>query len=132
MEKVFFISGNVPSLKNGKIKTKYGIVNSKAIKKWRALTKKTWEGYRQEFVDLAKESTTPVLFIHLTFIKSIRTLFDYYGPGETIMDEMVIHNWINDDNAYQIVPVFGKFRVDKEKAGVEIRLLKEIPKYEFL
>lgn len=133
MEKVFFIAGNVPSSKNGKVWTGRYFVVSAAMKKWRTLTRSSWEKQKQEFVDFIRlQSTTPVIFIHLTFIKSTKTLFDYYGPGETIMDEMVQQNWINDDNAYQIVPVFGKFRVDKEKAGVEIRILKEIPKYKFL
>lgn len=132
MEKIFYIKGNVPSSKNGKVKTRWGIVDSKAIKKWRKDTVEQWEKLRASFIEEALSTTTPVLFVHLTFIKSTKTLFDYFGPGETILDEMVNQSWINDDNVYQVVPVFGKFRVDKETAGVEIRILKEIPKYQFL
>lgn len=132
MEKVWFIPYNVPSSKNGKVWTGRSFVVSKAMQKWRKLTKNIWKEHMIDFNASVSKSTTPVLFIHLTFIKSTATLFDYYGPGETIMDEMVTYRWINDDNAYQIVPVFGKFRVDKINPGVEIRLLSTIPKYEFL
>lgn len=131
-EITFRIPYNVPSSKNGKVWTGKYFVVSAALTKWRKLTKEYWELERERFKLAATLSNTPVLFIHMTFIKSTKTLFDYFGPGETIADEMVRQRWINDDNAYQIVPVFGKFRVSREEAGVEIRLLKSIPKYEFL
>lgn len=129
MEKIFFIPFNTPSSKNGKFK---GINASKAVVKWRRLTKGSWQGQRDEFKKFTEKLPTPILFVHMTFIKSTAVLFDYYGPGETIMDEMVEKNWVNDDNAYQLVPVFGKFRIDKENPGCEIRILSQIPKYEFL
>lgn len=131
MEKVFYISHSTPSSKNGKVKTRWGMTDSKAVKKWRQLTKGSWQAQKDEFVNFIAKLPAPI-FVHLTFIRSGGALFDYYGPGETIMDEMVLQEWINDDNAYQLVPVFGKFRIDKEKAGCEIRILSTRPKYEFL
>lgn len=125
-----WIPGNVPSLKNGKIKTRYGVVESKAVKDWKKNTKEYWKKYSIYFYSIWSNSPAP-MFIHLTFIRKGAALFDYFGPGETIMDEMVNHTWINDDNAYQVVPVFGKFKVDKMNSGVIIRLIKQ-PKYEFI
>lgn len=125
-----FIPFNVPSSKNGKIKTKWGIVDSKATKLWRKNTKEYWIKYTELFQSIVKDNPMP-LFVHLTFIRKGGALFDYIGPTETIMDEMVAYQWINDDNAYQVVPVFGKFKVDKENPGVIIKIIKQ-PKYEFV
>lgn len=130
MEKVFIIPFNVPSSKNGKIKTRWGITDSKAVKKWRKDSKPYWLAQKDEFIQFTK-GIRPI-FVHLVFIKKTEVLFDYIGPCETIMDEMVAQGWINDDNVYQVVPIFGKFRTDKNKSGCEIRILKDIPKYEFL
>lgn len=128
---VIWIPFNVPSSKNGKIKTRWGITDSKAVKLWRKNTKEYWEKYRDQFAHLVNTNPMPI-FVHLTFVRKGGALFDYVGPTETIMDEMVKYQWINDDNAYQIVPIFGKFRIDKDNPGVEIRILKEKPQYEFL
>ncbi len=125
-----FIPNNVPSSKNGKIKTRWGIVDSQAVKLWKKNTKKYWEEYREYFQTIVKNNPMP-LFVHLTFIRKGGALFDYFGPGETIMDEMVRYQWLNDDNAYQVVPIFGKFRINKENPGVIIRVVKQ-PKYEFV
>lgn len=125
-----FIPFNVPSSKNGKTKTKWGIVDSKATKLWRKNTKSYWIKYTELFQSIIRDNPMP-LFVHLTFIRKGEALFDYINPCQTIMDEMVAYQWINDDNAYQVVPVFGKFRVDKANPGVIIKIIKQ-PKYEFI
>lgn len=132
-EKVFFIPVNVPSLKTGAIKTKWGIVPSKSLKMWRRdpLVIKAWEKQREAFIEVIKTIPMPY-FIHMTFTKNTTVLFDYMGPGETIADEMVHRGWLNDDNAYQFVPIFGKFNVDRKTAGVYIRILSEPPQYKFI
>jgi len=125
-----FIPYNVPSSKNGKIKTKWGIVDSKATRLWKKNTKDYWVRYAELFQSIVKNNPMP-LFVHLTYIRKGGALFDYIGPTETIMDEMVHYQWINDDNAYQVVPIFGRFKVDKDNPGVIIRVVKQ-PKYEFI
>lgn len=131
MEKVFIIPGNTPSSKNGKIKTRWGMTDSKPVKEWKKNTKGSWKDQKDEFKRFVAGLPAPI-FIHLVFIKKTEVLFDYFGPGETIADAMVEHGWINDDNVYQLVPVFGKFRTDKNNPGCEIRVLSKRPKYEFL
>ena len=44
------------------------------------------------------------------------TEFDYWKLGK--------HNWIDDDNCENILPVFEPYEYDKENPGVEIKLIK--------
>jgi hypothetical protein len=124
----FWIPGNTPSSKNGKVWTGRYFVVSNSVRKWQSGSKGAWKDQKDDFVNLTSGLPMP-LFVHLTFIRNRRSLFDYYGPGETIMDEMVHRNWVNDDNVYQVVPVFGKFVHNPSNPGCIIRLLKEPPKY---
>lgn len=127
----FFIPTNTPSSKNSKVWTGKFFVVSAATRKWRVETKKVWQEHKDEFIRLTKDLGVPI-FVHMTFIRKSRQLFDYVNPAQTILDEMVMQDWINDDNAELIVPIFGKFRYDKTNPGCIIRVLKEKPKYEFL
>jgi hypothetical protein len=127
----FFIRGNVPSLKNNKIATKgRAIVSNPTIARWQKLSLDDWVKHKAAFKLLAG-SKCP-LFIHLTFIRERDNTWDFTAPTETIADEMVKHNWLNDDNIYEFVPCFGKPRIDRMNPGVIIRILKSPPQYEFL
>lgn len=50
------------------------------------------------------------------------------NPLQSVQDAMVFHNWIDDDNIFELVPfpleIDGVyFKVDKDNAGVIIRIL---------
>lgn len=111
--------------------TSHGPVVSKKVREWRKLTNEYWLDNLSKFIVLTAHSPNP-LFIHMTFVRKGEHLFDYINVAQVVQDEMVAQGWINDDNAYQLVTVFGKFRIDKNNPGVEIRVLKSKPKYEFL
>lgn len=61
--------------------------------------------------------------LSLTFIRGSKHKFDYVNPTQTILDLMVKYNWIEDDNADVVVPVFEKYKYDKEQPGVIIKIL---------
>lgn len=127
----WFIPGNVPSLKNGKVWTGKYLVASPSIKKWQKLSEEAWREQRDSFREATKDLPRPY-FIHFTFIRKVNNYWDVTAPTETIADEMVKQGWINDDNIYEFIPVFGRPRIDKQEPGTIIKILIEPPKYTFL
>lgn len=125
-----FIPYNVPASKNNRVWTGTYFVVSAATKKWRKDTDEYWEKYSGAFSKKVEYLKRPY-FIHLTFIRKTRHIFDLTNAGDTVMDAMVEHCWLNDDNADCVTPVYGKYEYDKDNPGVYIRLVKT-PIYEFI
>lgn len=130
MSKIFFIPGNTPSSKNSRVWTGKFFVVSVPVRRWRKVTKQYWVGQREDFLKGLSGLPKPY-FIHLTFRRNSRRKFDYGNAAQVVQDEMVTYGWIEDDNADEIVPVFGKYIYDKDLPGVTIRVLREKPVYIF-
>jgi Holliday junction resolvase RusA-like endonuclease len=45
--------------------------------------------------------------------------------AQAVQDAMVHHGWIDDDNADELVPVFGTYVYDNKNPRVEIKILKK-------
>ncbi len=127
----WFIRGNVPSLKNGKVWTGKFLVSAPSIRRWQKISKGDWELQKTSFLQYLTLVRRPY-FIHLTFIRNRDNYWDFTAPVETIADEMVRQGWLNDDNIYEFFPLPGKPSIDRVNPGTIIRILKEPPKYEFL
>lgn len=78
---------------------------------------------KKKFLKLIKGLNKP-LHISFYFIRSSRRKFDYINPAQTVQDLMVKYGWIEDDDIHNLVPHFHGYEVDKEKAGVIIKVLK--------
>ena len=65
MSKEFFIAGNVPSLKNGKVKTKWGLIASKAVRRYQKERGGQWfdNEFRKEFLKELESKEFPVRYI---------------------------------------------------------------------
>ena len=120
----WFIPGNVPSSKNGRRWTGKYFIASKSVVNYRKDTKQYYQKYTKEFRDELNKYKLPVK-IGFTFIRSTRHKFDYINPAQTVQDDMVSHNWIDDDNAENILPVFYQYEYDKSNPGVYIEILKD-------
>jgi hypothetical protein len=141
MKKEFFIPGNVPSLKNSKIKTVRGIFPSKAVMKYLkslgvkkySCTRKTVDDYvtkpnifRESLKDFPTNIPYPVkLGFH--FVRRTKTQFDFNNATQIIQDLLVAHNFIEDDSMNYLIPfVWNKngkyYSVDKENPGVYLKL----------
>jgi hypothetical protein len=121
---MIFIPGNVPSLKNSKVKTSRGIFSSKTVNKYiRALgiqsfssSKKIVKGYvdpnkpnlfealRPQFEAMKKGKSDP-LVIGYHQVRNSKRLFDFSNSVEIIQDLMTAHGFIEDDNVKYIIPV---------------------------
>jgi len=139
MTKEWFISGNVPSLKNSKVITKFGLQHSKTVKKYLSSkgiqdyspSNKTVKDYvkrpnifRQEAYGLREElkKNEKPYKIGMYFVRDSTRKFDYINSSHIILDLMSAHCIIEDDNMDEVIPVFLGYHVDKNKPGVIIKI----------
>lgn len=118
----YFIPGNVPSSKNGRRWTGKYFISSKTVMKYRKDTAPYFKKYAKKFQKELKKHTLPVQ-IAFTFIRGTKHKFDYINPAQTVQDDMVKHEWIEDDNMVNMIPVFKPYKYDKEKPGVIIEII---------
>lgn len=119
----WFIPGSVPSSKNGRRWTGKYFIASKTVVNYRKDTKQYYQNYAQEFRNELLKYKLPVK-IAFTFIRGTHHKFDYINPAQTVQDDMVSHEWIEDDNVDFILPVFNEYQYDKSNPGVYIEILK--------
>lgn len=130
--KWFWIPGNVPALKNSKEIVTVGkqcpqckrkqwnkLVPSKRVTKWRRKTKNEWQRNKAAFVAHFQRLDQPVR-VKFIFVRDSKRRFDYTNAIDTIQDEMVHQEWIEDDNANIIIPAVGRYRIDRNEPGVWI------------
>jgi hypothetical protein len=118
---MIFIPGNVPSSKNSRIynsKTKRSFP-SKTVQRYISMSKPFWVANKDKFLDMSKYSQYPMQ-VHFLFVRGTKHRFDYINPAQTVQDLMVDYNWVPDDNADYIIPVFEPYQYDKTKPGVYI------------
>ena len=121
---MIFIPGNVPSLKNSKVKTARGIFSSPAVNRYiRAIgiqsfssTRKTvkeyvdpnrpnlFEEFREEFNEMRVGKVDPI-FIGYHQIRKSKRLFDFSNSVELIQDLLTSHDFIEDDNVKYVFPI---------------------------
>jgi putative uncharacterized protein FNV0869 len=126
---MIFINGNTPSSKNSKqfVTLKNGktmLLNSKTVQKYIKESKGDWLVNKNEFLKMLKGKEKPYK-IELYFIRDSRRKFDYINAAQIVFDLMQHYDYIEDDDSTNVIPVFKGFEVDKARAGVEIRVLKE-------
>jgi len=121
---MIFIPGNVPSLKNSKVKTGRGIFASPTVNKYiRSLgiqsfssSKKIVKGYvdpsrpnkiekfREQILKMKLDKDNP-LFIGVHHVRNSKRRFDFSNSVEIIQDLFVAHNFIEDDNVEFLFPI---------------------------
>jgi len=117
----FFILGNVPSSKNGKRWTGKYLIHSKTTMRYIKETKEDYLRLKKEFTkELSKHE--PPYKISFKFIRNSKRKFDYVNPLQTVQDLMVKYEWIEDDNATFLLPVFEPYEYNKVKPGVLITI----------
>ena len=123
-EQMIFIPGNIPSLKNSKVKTARGIFSSptvnkflrsigiqkfnsrkKEVKGYVDLTRPNqFEAFRAKFAQMRLGKGDP-LIIGYHQVRNSKRLFDFSNSVEIIQDLMTAHNFIEDDNVQFVFPV---------------------------
>lgn len=123
-KEMVFIPGNIPSLKNSKVKTSRGIFSSPTVSKFlRSIgiqsfnsRKKEVKGYvdpnrpnkfeelRSIFMSMKEGKDDPII-IGYHQIRNSKRLFDFSNSVEIIQDLMTAHDFIEDDNVKYVFPV---------------------------
>lgn len=124
----FFIPFNTPSSKNGRRVIGNNVVKSYATEKWIRKTKKHWKSQATEFKNSLSGLKTPY-YIEFTFITLTRHKFDYNNKADTVLDAMVKHGWLEDDDVTIVKPYYGDWVHNKEEPGVIIKILSKKPKH---
>lgn len=124
---MIFIAGNTPSSKNSKqfvtLKTgKTLLINSKTVQKYLKESKADWLINKNEFLKMLKGKEKPYK-VELFFIRDSKRRFDYINAAQIIFDLMQEYGYIEDDDSTNVIPIFKGFEVDKDRAGVEIKVL---------
>ena len=117
----WWIPGNVPSSKNSRRWTGKFFIASKTVMKYR---KETAKVYKKQAASFAKEFNKYELPVSVTFkfFRGTRHKFDYVNPLQTVQDDMVKHEWIEDDNCEFIIPSFKPYEYNKKEPGVTIEI----------
>ena len=143
---LIWISGNVPSLKNSKVKTSRGIFSSKTVKKYLAnlgiqrysSSRKKVLGYKTrpnifqeqivpQIIELL-ENKEPPFEIGFHFVRGTKHKFDFNNANQLIADLIVAHDVLEDDNMDYFIPFALKidnkfYSVDKTNPGVWIKII---------
>lgn len=142
-----FIPGQIPSLKNSKVKTKRGIFPSKTVMSWlRTFGIQSYSSRKKEvnyfktikgeynFLDICKplfenigEEDYPIK-LGFYFIRKTKGAWDFNNANQIITDLFTAFNLIPDDNVYYLLPFplekeGNYWHIDKENPGVIIKLL---------
>jgi Holliday junction resolvase RusA-like endonuclease len=121
--KIFTIPGNTPSSKNSRIWTgKYSIASA-ATRKWKLATDEYWKEQAKAFRKESKGLPKP-LYIEFKFYRKSKHRFDLINIAQAVQDAMVNYDWIDDDNADELIPVFVPYEYDNKNPKVEIKILK--------
>lgn len=119
----FIIPGNTPSSKNSRVWTgKYSIASA-ATRKWKLATNEYWIQQAEKFRKESKGLSKP-LRVEFKFYRKSKHKFDLINIAQAVQDAMVSYDWIDDDNADELVPVFSTYVYDNKNPRVEIKILK--------
>ena len=106
----------------GHMKKRPILVNSKTVKKYKELTKEYYIKNKPIWLKLT-ENLSPPYRVSFKFIRDSKRKFDYINAAQIVQDLMQEYGWVEDDNCDHIIPHFEPYEVDKERAGVIIKVL---------
>lgn len=101
------------------------LVKSKQCQKGEKLFAPQMEELRDAFISECESQiggAKKPLKIAFKIYRQSHRRFDYVNIVQSLLDLMVKHKWIEDDNADEILPVFREYEVDKDNPRVEISI----------
>lgn len=137
-----FLQGNVPSLKNSRVKTSKGVFHSATVRRYLQqigvksynVKKAEYENYkssdRPNQFEVLKDFFSGVTYpckMGFHFVRKSRHKFDFHNAVQILTDLMVAHGFLEDDDMDHFIPFpverDGKwYTYDKENPGVYITI----------
>ena len=147
----FIIPGNVPSSKNGKtsflqvidpkqvravrVKNRWVVKGVRSylvprsnVTKYKKNTAGYWTSLRNKFIKAVEQKNnefpnrTSKVIVRLVYYRDSKRKFDLINATQIIQDLMVEHKWIEDDNADELLPIFGGYDIDRKNPRIEIEV----------
>jgi hypothetical protein len=136
VEKIFFCPTGTPSSKNSRRWTGKRFLPSKATSLWRIETEEWWKENKDLFKKELENLEKPYL-IGMHFVRKSKHKFDIINPMQTVQDEMVAYDYIDDDNTDEMIPIplsiDGQwYTYSKENPGVYIKVFSKKEEIEAL
>lgn len=100
------------------IKSKQCMEHEKELYKQLIDLKPAWESEKQ----LMNGNKKPLRVAFKIYRKTHRR-FDYINIIQELCDLMVRAEWIDDDNADELLPIFWEYEVDKDNPRVELKII---------
>ena len=125
----WFIQGyNVPSKKNSRQNFvrngKQISIRSKIHANYVKMTAMQYSVFGKEFRKSVESlGLLYPLKVQFTFVRDSHRRFDYCNACQTCEDLMVSNNWLDDDSANHLLPIFTPYEYDKNNPGVKIKIL---------
>lgn len=127
--KMIFIKGNVPSLKNSKqwIPKIKKLIPSKTVQKYYKNYEYQFDELKDNFLSLIKNKNIPII-IEVHFVRDSKRKFDFINACQIIFDLMVKHGWLEDDDMNNLIPFPLQLRsnkwfsYNKENSGVWLKI----------
>ncbi len=85
-------------------------------------SKEDWINNKFKFLKLLEGKDIPYK-ISFKFIRNSKRKFDYINPCQTVQDLMVKYEYLQDDNCNYIIPYFEPYEINKNDAGVIIKVI---------
>lgn len=127
-----FIPGDVMSSKNakriipnrGKTGQRFFILDSIQVVNYKKATRHHWESNRNIFKKMSEYKKLP-LKVEFQFVRETKRRFDFVNMLQLPLDCMVAHQWIEDDDYLNIVPVINPEVIfDKRNPGLFIKIIQ--------
>jgi hypothetical protein len=125
---MIFMSGNTPSSKNSRQRTKAGFfITSKTVQKYLKEHESQWESVPEEFkISMEKESYPIIVGFH--FVRNSKHRWDFTNIVQICADLMTKYGWIPDDNMDYFIPQVlwideKHYSYNKESPGVFIKII---------
>src|SRR5690606_28081236 len=121
---MIFIPYNVPSSKNSKQWTGKMLISNPQTLRYKKNAAYYYIQYSKEFINKTINHPSP-LCVGFHFIRDSKRKFDFPNACQIVLDMMVAHGWVQDDNCDILLPLpiiinNSAYSVDKNKPGVFI------------
>lgn len=98
------------------------LANSKLVDEYKTNTEKIWIANLPVFKDMIKDLPKPYQ-IGFYFIRDSRRRYDVINSLQVLFDLMVLHKWIDDDDADNCYAEYLGYHLDKNNPGCIITVL---------
>lgn len=116
-----YLTGAVPSSKNGRSCISGYSVASAQTQKWRLQVRSQFKKHAKTFRDALPQEKP--IFMGFHFVRTDKRKFDFINPVQALQDMMVSEKWIEDDHSDLLLPIPWRragmwYQVNKNNPGV--------------